>query len=427
MKFVLPFTGSRGDIQPGLALGIELAERGHEVVFGAPPNLMAFASAVTGGRVTIVAFGPDTKALLESELVRTRIKSRNPRVRFAALAELANFGWDRMVAELTEMSTDADAIVTGTLGQEMAFNMAEAQGIPFLALHYCPLRRNGSMSVSPNHRLPALVNRTTWSLLETVRWRSMRLRENAQRTSLGLPGATHPLPKRIEQYGGIEIQAYDGNLFPGLRAEWGTARPFVGFLELPPVHPPLGADLGAGSPLREWIDSGDAPLYFGFGSMPVRDPEALIESITEACAATGHRALVSSGWSAIPERLNAGSRVAIVGPVDHGSVFPLCRAVIHHGGAGTTAAGIRAGRPTMVCWFSADQPFWGTAVTRVGAGLSTQFARLDGPTLTEALGTLLSDETSYRAQQLAATTTHPHDAVRAAADLAERAVTRTVS
>lgn len=445
MKFVLPFTGSRGDVQPGLALGIELAGRGHEVVFGAPPNLVDFATDAarltvghvhtggdvhtggerTAGSITVLPFGPDTKALLESPLVRVRIKSRNPRVRFAALAELANFGWDQMVSELGEFAIGADAIVTGTLGQEMAFNAAEAQDIPFLALHYCPIRRNGSMSVSPTRRLPAFVNRATWSLLETMRWRSMRERENAHRASLGLPDATQPLPKRIEQYGGIEIQAYDGALFPGLDAEWGNTRPFVGFLELPPSDPPLGADLGVGSPLRVWIDSGSAPLYFGFGSMPVRDPESLVDTITEVCVATGHRALISSGWSAITERIDLGSSVATVGPVDHASVFPLCRAVIHHGGAGTTAAGIRAGRPTMVCWFSADQPFWGAALTRTGAGVSTKFSRLDSRTLTRALDTLLSRETSYRAKQLGAATTPAHEAVRVAADLAESAVTRT--
>lgn len=78
MKFVLPFTGSRGDIAPGLALGIELAGRGHEVVFGAPPNLVTFATAATASvsGISIVSFGPDTQALLESDLVRTRIKSR---------------------------------------------------------------------------------------------------------------------------------------------------------------------------------------------------------------------------------------------------------------------------------------------------------------------------------------------------------------
>ncbi|NIL75482.1 glycosyltransferase [Rhodococcus sp. B10] len=427
MRFVLPFTGSRGDVQPGLALGIELADRGHDVVFGAPPNLLAFATAASSrvsagpGRITVRAFGPDTKAVLESELVRVRLKSRNPRVRFAALAELANLGWDEMVSELAEMSGGADALVTGTLGQEMTFNMVEALGVPFLALHYCPVRRNGSMSVAPGRHLPSVVNKATWSLLETMRWRSMRRRENAQRTALGLPDATQALPERIAAYGGIEIQAYDGALFPGLAEEWASTRPFVGFLELSSARASLGADVGDGSPLRRWIDAGPPPLYVGFGSMPVPDPASLVDLVADACDRTGQRALISSGWSALDESIDDGSPVAIVGPVDHASVFPLCRAAIHHGGAGTTAASIRAGLPTMVCWFSADQPFWGAALVRLGAGVSSKFSRLDCRELTEAIHSLLTDDTVSAAGALAAEAIPAQQALSTAADLVESA------
>ncbi|MGB2950314.1 MAG: glycosyltransferase [Rhodococcus sp. (in: high G+C Gram-positive bacteria)] len=199
MKIVLPFTGSRGDVQPGLALAVELAGRGHSIEFGAPPNLVPFAAAATASTdgITVVPFGPDTKALLESELVRTRIKARNPRTRLAALAELANFGWDEMTQQLSKMAVGADAVITGTLGQEMAFNTAEAMGVPFIALHYCPIRLNGSMSVIPGRQLPAAVNRATWRLLETTRWRSMKKRENQQRHDLGLRAATAPFRKEF--------------------------------------------------------------------------------------------------------------------------------------------------------------------------------------------------------------------------------------
>ncbi len=427
MKFVLPFTGSRGDVQPGLALGVELARRGHEIVFGAPPNLVSFASAAVSSytSVSVVPFGPDTKALLESDLVRRRIKSRNPRTRLAALTELANYGWHDMTVELSEMAADADAAVTGTLGQEMTFNIAQAQSIPFLTLHYCPLRSNGSMSVVPGRTMPAAVNRATWRLLETMRWRSMRDRENSQRRGLGLSDAKSPLTKRIRAYGGIEIQAYDPVLFPGLEDEWGPARPFVGFLELPQADPPLGADLSTGSLLREWIDDGTPPLYFGFGSMPVRDPAALVRMITDVCTERGQRALISSGWSDIEERIEKNASVAIVGPVDHASIFPLCQAAVHHGGAGTTAASIRAGLPTMVCWFSADQPFWGAALARTGAGTSTRYSRLDQRSLSASLDDLLTSRTHSRASELAARMTPAIDAVETAADIVEGAVTRT--
>lgn len=426
MKFVLPFTGSRGDVQPGLALAIELDRRGHRVTFGAPPNLVTFATAATTSSpgVTVVPFGPDTKALLESDLVRRRIKAKNPRTRIAALAELANFGWDDMTSQLATMASGADAAVTGTLGQEMTFNVAESLAIPFLALHYCPIRSNGSMSVVPGKKLPPIVNRATWRVLETMRWRSMRDRENKQRRSLGLPDAVSALPNRIARYGGSELQAYDGALFPGVEQEWGPLRPFVGFIELPSTAGHLGAELGQGSALRDWIDEDSPPLYFGFGSMPVKDPESLVRIIEEVCAAGGHRAVISSGWSSMSERIESGAAVALVSAVDHAALFPLCRAAIHHGGAGTTAASIRAGLPTMICWFSADQPFWGAALGRVGAGTSVKFSSLDNRTLQHGLEILLAPDTAARARELASSMTPPTEAVRRSADLVESAVTR---
>ncbi|WP_338893046.1 glycosyltransferase [Rhodococcus sovatensis] len=421
MKFVLPFTGSRGDIAPGLALGIELAGRGHEVVFGAPPNLVTFATAATASAsgISIVSFGPDTQALLESDLVRTRIKSRNPRVRTAALAELANFGWDDMTEQLSQMSVGADAAVAGTLGQEMTFNCAEALSIPFFALHYCPLRSNGSVSVLPGRELPGIVNRGTWRILESLRWRSMKNRENSQRTALGLPAASQPLSTRIARYGGIEIQAYDSSFFPGLSQEWGKRRPFVGFLELSAATTTSAPESTCDSPLRRWIDEGPPPLYFGFGSMPVQDPPALMDMIEDVCRSGGHRAVVSSGWSALDEFMDPTAAVATVGPVDHATLFPLCRAAIHHGGAGTTAASIRAGLPTMTCWFSADQPFWGAALTRTGAGTSAKFTTLTTDTLASGIATLLRTDTASRAAELADSMTPASDSLQAAADLIE--------
>ncbi|OZC62215.1 hypothetical protein CH267_01350 [Rhodococcus sp. 06-621-2] len=429
MKFVMPFTGSRGDVQPGLVLASELSARGHEVTFGAPPNLVAFAEAATAGRtsVSVVPFGPDTRALLESDLVRTRIKSKNLRTRWATLAELANFGWDDMAESVLSMGAHADMAIAGTLGQELVFNYAESQSIPFAALHYCPIRSNRSMSVVPSRTMPGVVNRATWRILESMRWSSMKKRENAQRRALGLENASRPLPGRIASYGGIEIQAYDSAFFPGLRQEWADRRPFVGFLEPDGGESSgstgvLGSGSILGSPLRSWIESGTAPVYFGFGSMPVKDPTGLVSMIEDVCARGGYRAVVSSGWSTLDERIDADSSVAVVGSVDHGALFPLCRAAVHHGGAGTTAASVRAGLPTMVCWFSADQPFWGAALERTGAGCSAKFVELDRDILAAGIETLMRPDTASRARQLAAAMTSSADTRRAAVRLIEGAV-----
>ena len=421
MKFVMPFNGSRGDVTPGVALGVELARRGHDVVFGAPPNLVDFARSSTAGseRVHVVSFGPDTRRLLESELIRVRIKSANPRTRMTALAELANHGWDQMTAELAQMSEGSDAIVTGSLGQEMAFNMAEATGNAFVALHYCPLRRNGVVPVIPGVTLPAVVNRSMWALAEALRWKSMKTRENTQRKTLGLAPTRDSLPKRSERYGGVEIQAYESALFPGLAEQWGPLRPFVGFLGLSTGR------LEADPALQQWLHAGPAPVYFGFGSMPVPDPAAVLRMIDNVTTQLGLRALICAGWSDLtgPESTAAQTNpnIMIVESVDHASVFPRCLAAVHHGGAGTTAASARAGLPTLVCWFSADQPFWGAALRRIGAGSSTKFSALSEPVLLQAIVDITTDAARSAARELANTVVPTDAAVTAAADIAEDA------
>ena len=421
MKFVMPFNGSRGDVTPGVALGVELAHRGHDVVFGAPPNLLDYVRGETAesGRVQVVSFGPDTHRLLESELIRVRIKSRNPRTRMTALAELANHGWDRMTAELARMAEGGDAIVTGSLGQEMAFNMAEATGKAFVALHYCPLRRNGVVPVVPGVTLPDSLNRSMWALAEALRWKSMKTRENAQRRALGLPNTRDSLPRRSERYGGIEVQAYESALFPGLAEQWGPLRPFVGFLGLSTGRREIAPAL------ERWLQSGSAPVYFGFGSMPVPDPVALLRMIDTVVRQLGVRALICAGWSDLAGTESLAARgnpdIMIVESVDHASVFPRCLAAVHHGGAGTTAASARAGLPTLVCWFSADQPYWGAALGRIGAGASTKFSTLSEDVLLQGITGITTDAARAAARELAATVAPTRAAVAAAADIAEAA------
>ncbi|KMJ47715.1 glycosyltransferase [Rhodococcoides fascians] len=421
MKFVMPFNGSRGDVTPGIALGLELAERGHDVLFGAPPNLTDVVSAATASseRIEVQPFGPDTQQLLESDLVRVRIKSRNPRTRFAALSELAHHGWDDMTSELNRMAAGCDGIVTGSLGQEMALNVAEAHGTAFVSLHYCPLRRNDAVSITPGVNLPAVVNRSMWAALEALRWKSMKKRDNAQRASLGLPPTTESTPVRSAHYGGIEIQAYESALFPGLARQWGPLRPFVGFIGL------VDGVTETDPALRRWLDAGTAPVYFGFGSMPVPEPAELMRMIDNVTDRLGVRALVCAGWSDLLESDSAVHRsnpnVFVVKSVDHATVFPRCLAAVHHGGAGTTAASARAGLPTLVCWFSADQPFWGSALRRVGAGSSTKFSTLTESVLQQGISDLMTEDARLAARALADTMTPARTATAAAADITEAA------
>ncbi|GGG12852.1 hypothetical protein GCM10007304_28560 [Rhodococcoides trifolii] len=418
MKLVLSFNGSRGDVQPGLALAATLMGRGHDVVMAVPPNLVEF---VTGAGVEAHPCGGSTDDVLGSGLVSTDLKSSNPARRVRAISELTLRGGRSAQETLLDLTTDADVIVGSSVGQERALNVAEKRAIPYVPVHYCPVRKNGIVSILPfASGLAPWLTRASWTVLEQVLWRATRRTEDELRADLGLSPAASTTATRIARRGVPEIQAYDGALFPGLAREWGPQRPLVGFLDLAPRTRRLLHGESTHDDLDRWLDAGPPPIYVGFGSMTVPDPERTSAALVTAAAATGRRLLVASGWSKFMDRSPTGSDTLYVTPsVDHSRVLPRCAAAVHHGGAGSTAAGLRAGIPTLVCWFGADQPMWGRQITRAGVGAALPVRTVTEETLTAAFVDILRDERASAARALGRRLTSAENAATAAVDVIE--------
>ena len=239
--------------------------------------------------------------------------------------------------------------------------------------------------------------------------------EDAQRRELGLPKATGPFPRRITERGSLEIQGYDEVCFPGLAAEWAKwngQRPFVGGLAM---ELPTDAD----GEVASWIAAGTPPIYFGFGSISVGSPADTLAMIDAACAQLGERALVCSAgtdFSHVPHF----EHIKVVGTMNYAATFPACRAVVHHGGNGTTNAALRAGVPTLILWkWVADQPLWAAAVKRLKVGTARRFLTTTEKSLVRDLRTILAPQYATRARELATQMTKPAESVAAAADLVE--------
>jgi UDP:flavonoid glycosyltransferase YjiC (YdhE family) len=371
-----------------------------------PPNLIGFVESA--GVPGVVAYGPDSQKQLDADFFRDFWKLQNPvsliRKGMAYITE----GWAEMNETLMGISADADILLTGTTYQEVVANVAEHRGIPLAALHYFPARVNSHIVAFP---APGAVVRSVWTAAEWLHWRMMKDAEDAQRSALGLPRATARCARRIVDGGALEIQAYDELFFPGLAREWGGTRPFVGALTM---ALPTATD----DEVSSWIAAGTPPIYFGFGSMPVESPDRAVARIGEVCAELGERALISSGvWDL--DGSAYGDHVKLVGAVNLAAVFAACRAVVHHGGAGTTAAGVRAAVPTLILWVGADQPVWATHVKRLRVGTARRFSTTDRDKLASALRKVLTPEVAARAHEVAAQMTTPEASVAATADLLE--------
>lgn len=413
MKFVLAVHGTRGDVEPCAAVGMELQRRGHDVRMAVPPNLIGFVEAAG---LTGVAYGPDSGIQINqvAAFVRNLTKAQNPLNLAHAGKELFVEGWAEMGTTLTELAAGADLLMTGQTYHGVVANVAEYHDIPIAAMHHFPMHVNGQVGI-PSVPLPSPVVRT----VAKASWRlysyTTRDADRTQRRELGLPPTSTPALARIVGRGAPEIQAYDPALFPGIAQEWKVQRPFVGALSMQ-LHTEPNAELEA------WIAAGTPPIYFGFGSTPVQSPAETVEMIADVCAELGERALIYSPVNGDSNPAAQPAHVKRVGLVDYSTVLPRCRAVVHHGGAGTTAAGLRAGMPTLILWDVADQPIWAGAVQRLKVGSAKRFAHVTRKSLLRGVRTILAPDYAVRAREISTRMSNPTAAVAAAADLLEETV-----
>ena len=409
MKFALASYGTRGDIEPSTAVGRELLRRGHDVSIAVPPNLVEL---VERAGLDAVPYGRNQEqGFWAADFVS---KLWNPPAVIKLWREAQDHltqSWADMSSALVPLADGADLLFTGPGFPGIPANVAEYYGIPLAVMHYFPMRPNGQLSPG----LPAPLVRSAMTALDWVQYRVTKKAENTQRRELGLPKATGPAPGRIAARGSLEIQAYDQVCFPGLATEWAKwsdQRPFVGTLT-------MEMTTDADDEIASWIAGGTPPIFFGFGSTPVASPLDTVEMISAACAELGERALVCSGWTDFGDVPEA-EHVKVVGVVNYGAVFPACRAAVHHGGAGTTAASLRAGVPTLSLWSPGDQKFWAAQVQRLKVGAARPLSATTRESLIADLRQILAPEYVVRVRELAPRMTKPAESITNAADLLEK-------
>jgi vancomycin aglycone glucosyltransferase len=388
MKFVVAGYGSRGDVEPCAAAALELLRRGHDVRMAVPPNMLGF---IESAGLAGVAYGPDSREEMNpaSDLVGNLLpKMKNPLSVVPEVVEHVAQVKVEKGATLTALANGADLVLAGFNEQGLAANVAEYYGIPAVALHLFPERIWSSGWL--------------FSLMTKVA-------EDAQRRALGLPEGTGPSPQSLE------IQAYDELCVPGLTAEWadqGGRRPFVGALTL---ELPTDTD----EEVLSWIAAGTPPIYFGFGSTPIASAGDTVAMISAACAQLGERVLICSG----PNELTGNQHpdhVKVVDAMNHSAIFPACRAVVHHGGAGTTAAALRAGIPTLILFADwLDQPLWAGAVKQLEVGFGRRFSETTVETLVADLRSVLAPQYVAQARAVATQMTKTAESLARVGNLLE--------
>ncbi len=343
--------GTQGDVQPYVALGLGLQRAGFEVSLGTTANFKAF---VERWGLSCVTSDMDLQAVVAQ--ARQRCAPRK--------AKWAVF---RMLLDDTlRLSEGADALLYSPTASLSAPHVAEKLKIPAFPALLQPFMnptRDFPAVMMPALRLGGWYNRLTYTLFEQFTSTFLKRAINTwRRDVLDLPpsseaGTFAPLRKqRVPTLYGVSP------IVLPKPAEWGEHVHMTGYWFLPP-------DAGWQPPrdLVAFLEAGPPPVYIGFGSMGSHDPRRTAETILGAIKQAGVRGIIASGWEGISTS-DLPDSVRLIDAVPHDWLFPRMAAVVHHGGAGTTAAGLRAGVPTVIVPFGGDQPFWGRHAYALGVG-----------------------------------------------------------
>lgn len=388
--------GTQGDVQPYLALGRALAGAGHHVRMVVPqgypdPGTPRLELRHVSGDANDVMGSSEFRALLEEGNFLKIQRHANAHARRVAP------DWARTALEALR---DMDVLLAGLGGLNLARTLAEALDLPVIETHVVPLTPTrefpGPLLPPGAPRLGGAFNRLTYALIRQVMWQGARSGDgDVRREVLKLPPAPffgprtrHPAPTLYGISPSVLPRPADWPAEVHLTGSW--------FLDAAEDWAPPPA-------LSAFLAAGPRPVYIGFGSMGSRDPEATADLVLEALRHNGQRAVLLQGWGGLTRGELPGS-VFLSGPAPHSWLLPQMAATVHHGGAGTTAAVLRAGVPSTVVPFFGDQPYWGGRVLALGVGptpLPRRTLSVDG--LTRALDIMSRDQgMQERAERLGA-------------------------
>lgn len=363
--------GTRGDVQPALALGRALQARGHQVrvVVSADfaddvraAGLEATAAAVDVSRALTTRRGYDVIELGNGAGLLTLART---------MKRLFALNGPMMMESVYQACKEigAEAVIGSYTSDVYAVSVAQKLGIRHISttLQPAPIATR-SGAVTPSAPLPggdSVLNLAFHkAMIEPFAWRLMSGPTNEfRRELLGLPSQSRRQYQRSLRRSPI-LQGFSPNVVPHPK-DWPANIHTTGYWL-------LDHDLGWTPPaqLLDFLDAGEPPVFVGFGSMTYRDSAALTRLIVAAVTAAGRRAVIQSGWAQLGGQ-DAGplpANVHVIGDASHRWLFHRVSAVVHHGGAGTTATGLRAGLPTVVVPHMGDQPYWGRRVASLGAG-----------------------------------------------------------
>jgi sterol 3beta-glucosyltransferase len=378
MRITLFTIGARGDTEPFVALAVRLMREGHQVKLAARPDFAALAAAYG---VEFAPLGHPYQPFITGAAEAAALGSGHLLKQLRYGLQRRRYVFDRINEDAWRAADAAEAIIY-KYSWITGYTIADKLGVPCAAAMPFPLtptRAFPSFLFGRGSDRGPLVNRLVWTLSQrAVVWQLERRDDNALRRELGLRQLPFFGPYARQEREGMPVYyAYSPTVLPR-PVDWPERMQVTGywFLDPPPGWQPPAE-------LLQFLDAGPPPVSIGFGSMASRDADATLQLVLQALEMSGQRGVLLSGWAGLGTGRGLPDYAFSADSLPHSWLFPRMAAVVHHGGAGTTGAGLRSGVPSILTPLAADQPSWARRVHALGVGP----APLPFPTLTaERLG-----------------------------------------
>ncbi|MFJ2705445.1 glycosyltransferase [Streptomyces sp. NPDC087428] len=382
MRILIAAAGSRGDVAPYTGLGAELCRAGYDVILA---TTCAYAPLVRDAGLEFRSLPADTR-------VRGSVTGKRELIRTAA-AFITELG--QGFADVMDAGTDL--LLLSTTTAPLGWHLTEATGTPSLGVYLQPTTPTGDFppAVTGSPSLGHFANRATGRFALRMADRVYEQAVTKLRHRLDLPPASpSEMRRRQEQANWPILHGFSTALVPR-PSDWRPGLEVVG--NWWPHH---DAAERLPTDLEDFLHAGPRPVLIGFGSMASGDGERLSEIAVQALRRAGLRGILQAGTAGLAAN---GNDVLTIGDVPHASLFPRLAAVVHHGGAGTSAAALRAGVPAVTVPVTADQPFWAKRLAAIGAATDPiPFRSLTAERLADSLDQVVKQQAHRRAAARAA-------------------------
>lgn len=374
--------GSRGDVQPYIALALGLKNKGHLAGISGNEN---FSELVTAHGIDFYPLPGNIEAMLQTPQMRGILKSANTMAYLKELRKLTRQMQEGIIEKMMRHCKAFDVLIATPLTIMWVFSVAERLKKPWAIIQL-------TIPTVPTAEFPfpgldffnnSMYNRFTYQLIRWFFWNENKKDINTHRAYLDLPPLKKSLIKIIDEQEIPHLYAFSRFLI-GRPADWPQQVDITGFLTAKVTTASKGKNADKTAEIGDWLQQGKPPVYIGFGSIPVPDPPTFFNVLTCLLNNTDERYIFCEGWShhvTLPEN----NRLLKIKSASHAWLFPQCKLAVVHGGIGTIAAALLAKLPVVVVSVFGDQPIWGKFIEKRGLGIHVPFKKLTGQKVLNAI------------------------------------------